>query len=155
MKKTKSGKLINWNPIFDIDETGYFAGVDENGTWYADTAEGLKSLEEGGALGILPILEMDRNDFISYLNNKIEKSNLESDIKVSDLQFEIINISFGISTYWAELGIEWLEENEINSELEKRLKKLIENKMYSQKFRHKAFSKVKRYERIKKAPNKM
>ena len=94
-------------------------------------------------------------EFFLLKNNKIEKSNLESEIKVSDLQFEIINISFGISTYWAELGIEWLEENEINSELEKRLKKLIENKMYSQKFRHKAFSKVKRYERIKKAPNKV
>lgn len=151
MKKTKSGILINWTPIFDIDKTGYYAGVDENGKWYSDTAEGLKSLKEGGILGILPILEMNRTDFTNYLNKKIEESELRSDFQIAELEMEVIKVSFGISTYWAELGIEWLQENEINPELEKGLNRLIENKKYSQKFRHKAFAKIKRYERINKS----
>jgi hypothetical protein len=151
LKKTKSGILINWTPIFDIGETGYYAGVNENGKWYSDTAEGLKSLEEGGILVILPILEMNRNDFGIFLNEKIVESNLNSNVKIAELETDVINVSFGISTYWAELGIEWLKESEINSKLKKRLDWLIENKKYSQKFRHKAFAKIKRYEGINKS----
>lgn len=149
MKKTKSGKFLDWTPIFDQDKSGYYAGVDKNGKWYADTAEGLKSLEEGGCLGILGILEVKREEFDRYLTKKIQQSNLPSDGTVSELASKIVHLSFGISTYWAELGIEWLKENEMNEDVESQLNKLIENKMYSQKFRHKAFAKVKRFERNK------
>ncbi|MFL1896697.1 hypothetical protein ACJRPK_13400 [Aquimarina sp. 2-A2] len=150
MKKTKSGKYIKWTPIFDIKNSGYYAGVDKYGNWFADTAEGLKSLEEGGILGILPILEMNRTDFGNYLNEKIDESELNSDFQIAELEIEVIKVSFGISTHWAELGIEWLNENEINPELKKGLNWLIENEKYSQKFRHKAFAKIKRFGEINK-----
>ncbi|NJB72922.1 hypothetical protein GGR42_003420 [Saonia flava] len=149
MKRTKSGKFIEWTPIFDIKNSGYFAGVDNDGNWFADTAEGLKSLDEGGGIGILPILEMTRAEFNSYLNAKIRSSDLKPDSKLSELATKIMHLSFGISTYWAELGIEWLNESEMDSDLKNRLNYLIENKMYSQKFRHKAFAKIKQYERKK------
>ncbi|MEP2278666.1 hypothetical protein [Maribacter sp.] len=149
MKKTKSGKHIEWTPIFSIKNSEYFAGVDNDGNWFADTAEGLKSLYEGGGIGILPILEMTRTDFDSYLNEKINKSELKADLKLSELASEIMRLSFGISTYWAELGIEWLNESEINTDLNNRLNYLIENKKYSQKFRNKAFAKIKEFERKK------
>ncbi|MFD0990775.1 hypothetical protein ACFQ1R_11755 [Mariniflexile jejuense] len=149
MKKTKSGKFIEWTPIFDIKNSGYFAGVDNDGNWFADTAEGLKSLDEGGGIGILPILKMTRDEFDSYLNEKIRSSDLKPDSKLSELATKIMHLSFGISTYWAELGIEWLNESEISSDLKKTLNYLIEHKMYSQKFRHKAFTKIKQYERKK------
>ena len=149
MKKTKSGKNIEWTPIFDIKNSGYYAGVDKNGKWYADSAEGIKPLDEGGGIGILPILEMTRTEFDSYLKNKIKQSELKPDSKISELANKIMQLSFGISTYWAELGIEWLNESEMDSDLENKLNYLIENKMYSQKFRHKAFAKIKQYERKK------
>lgn len=149
MKKTKSGKNIEWTPIFDIKNSGYYAGVDKNGKWYADSAEGIKSLDEGGGIGILPILEMTRTEFDSYLKNKIKQSELKPDSEISELANKIMQLSFGISTYWAELGIEWLNEYEMESDLENKLNYLIENKMYSQKFRHKAFAKIKQYERGK------
>lgn len=142
MRKTKSGILINWTPIFDIDKTGYYTGVDENGNWYSDTAEDLKSLKEGGILGVLPILEMNRTDFGSFLNEKITGLDLILDFKIAELEIEVIELSIEISTYWAELGIEWLKKSEINNELKSRLNWLIENKKYSQKFRHKAISKI-------------
>ncbi|MEP1487575.1 MAG: hypothetical protein ABJK28_04005 [Algibacter sp.] len=140
---------MNWKPIFDIKNSGYYAGVDENGDWYSDTAEGLKSVNENGGIGILPILEMTRKDFDIYLTEKIAQSDLKPNIKVSELTFKIINLSFDVSTYWAELGIEWLNENEINSDLKNTLNMLIETKQYSQKFRQKALAKIKTYERIK------
>lgn len=149
MKKTKSGKNIEWTPIFDIKNSGYYAGVDKNGKWYADSAEGIKSLDEGGGIGILPILEMTRTEFDSYLKNKIKQSELIPDSEISELANKIMQLSFRISTYWAELGIEWLNESEMDSDLENKLNYLIENKMYSQKFRHKAFAKIKQYERKK------
>ena len=149
MKKTKGGKYIEWTPIFDIKNSGYFTGVDNDGNWFADTAEGLKSLDEGGGIGILPILEMTRADFDSYMSEKIKSSDLKTDLKLSELVNKIIRLSFGISTYWAELGIEWLNESEIDSDLENKLNYLIENKKHSQNFRHKAYTKIKRYERKK------
>ena len=149
MKKTKSGKYIDWTPIFDIKNSGYFAGVDKDGNWFADSAEGLKSMNEGGGIGILPILEMTRAEFDSYLNEKIKQSDLKTDSKLPELANKIMRLSFGISTYWAELGIEWLNESEIDSDLETKLNYLIEEKKYSQKFRHKAFSKIKQYEKKK------
>lgn len=155
MKKTKSGKHIEWTPIFDIKNSGYFAEVDNEGKWFTDTAEGLKSIDEDGGIGILPILEMTRTDFDSYLNEKINKSELKDDLKLSKLDSEIMRLSYGISTYWAELGIEWLNVSDMNSDLENKLKYLIEQKKYSQKFRHKAFSIIKQYERKKPAPNKI
>ncbi len=149
MKKTKSGKHIDWTPIFDIKNSGYFAGIDKDGNWFADSAEGLKSLDEGGGIGILPILEMKRADFDSYLDEKLKSSDLKPDLILSELVNKIIRLSFGISTYWAELGIEWLNVSEIDSDLKNKLSYLIENKEYSQNFRHKAFKKIKRYERKK------
>jgi len=148
LKKTKNGRLICWTPIF-VKESGYEAGVDENGKWYADTAEGLKAVDEDGGIGFLPILEMSRNDFNSYLTEKISQVDLKSDISISELTNRIINLSFNVSTYWAELGIEWLKETEIDIGLKDKLNMLIETKQYSQKFRHKAFAKIKRYERLK------
>jgi len=147
MKKTKSGKYIEWTPIFDIKNSGYFTGVDKDGNWFSDSAEGLKSLDEGGGIGILPILEMKRVEFDSYLDEKIKSSDLKPDLRLSELVDKIIRLSFGISTYWAELRIEWLNESEIDSDLKNKLKYLIENKEHSQSFRHKAFMKIKRYDR--------
>ena len=92
---------------------------------------------------------MTRAEFNSYLNEKIKQSELESDFELSELTNKIIKLSFGISTYWAELGIEWLNETEMDSELKNKLNNLIEHKEYSQKFRHKAFTKIKKYERRK------
>ena len=149
MKKNKDRKHIEWTPIFDIKNSGYFAGVDNDGNWFADTAEGLKPLDEGGGIGILPILEMTRANFNSYINHKIKSANLKADLKLSDLVNKIIRLSFGISTYWAELGIEWLDENEIDNDLKSKLNYLIENKKHSQNFRHKAYTKIKRYERTR------
>ncbi|WP_405415140.1 hypothetical protein [Maribacter sp. Asnod1-A12] len=140
---------MNLKPIFVIKNSGYYAGVDENGDWYSDTAEGLKSVNENGGIGILPILEMNRKDFDIYLTEKIAQSELKSNIKVSELTIKIITLSFDVSTYWAELGIEWLNEKEINSDLKNILNKLIETKQYSPKFRQKALAKIKKYERIK------
>ncbi|PQJ16658.1 hypothetical protein [Aureicoccus marinus] len=148
MKKTKGGNYIEWTPIFDIKNTGYFAGVDKEGNWYTDTAEGLKSLEEGG-VGLLPILEMKRTEFEFYLSKKIKSADLKTDVRLPELVHKIIRLSIGGSSYWAELGIEWLKESEIDSDLESQLNYLIENKKHSQNFRHKAFTKIKRYERLK------
>jgi len=147
MKKTKGRKYIEWTPVFDIKNSGYFAGLDNGGNWFTDTAEGLKSLDEGGGIGILPILEMTRADFDSYMSEKINSSDLKIDLKLSELVTKIIRLSFEISTYWAELGIEWLDESEIDSDLETKLNYLIKNKKYSRNFRHIAFTKIKRYER--------
>lgn len=149
MKKAKSGKYMDWTPIFEIKNSGYFAGIDKNGNWFTDSAEGLKSLDEDGGIGILPILEMKRADFNSYLNEKIKLSGLKPDLILSKLVNKIIRLSFGVSTYWAELGIEWLNVSEIDSDLKNKLSYLIENKEHSQNFRHKAFTKIKRYERKK------
>lgn len=149
MKKDKNGILINWTPIFDIKNSGYFAGTDENGKWYADTAEGLKSLNEGGVLGVLPILEMIRTDFIEYLIQKIDDLDLNLIPKtISELQLAVIKASLGISTYWAELGIEWLRDDEIDFSIAKQLNWLIEEKRYSQKFRHKATAKLRGYNKL-------
>ena len=137
---------MKWIPIFDIKNSGYYVGIDENGNWYSDTAEGLKSIKENGGIGVLPILEKTRENFNLYLTKKISQSNIEFDVETSDLIINIINLSFDVSTYWAELGIEWLNENEINSNLKNKLNKLIETKQYSQKFRQKSFEKIKKHE---------
>jgi hypothetical protein len=148
LKKTKDGKLICWTPIFE-KENGYEAGVDENGIWYSDTIEGLKAVDPDGGIGLLPILEMSREDFTSYLSKKLIEQNLQHDLLILPLVSSIISLSFKVSTYWAELGIEWLTESEIDTERKLLLNKLIEDKIYSQKFRHKAFAKIKRSDRLK------
>jgi len=148
LKKTECGKLINWTPIFE-KENGRKAGVDQNGKWYSDTIAGLIAVEGGGGIGLLPILEMSREDFTSYLSKKLIEKNLQPDLLILPLVNSIIQLSFNVSTYWAELGIEWLTENEIDAELKIFLNRLIKEKIYSQKFRHKAFAKIKRSDRLK------
>lgn len=69
---------------FKLDKSNYI--LNNKGKWYADTAEGIKLLDEGGGIGILPILEMNRTGFDSYLNNKVK----QSDSRISELTNKIM-----------------------------------------------------------------
>lgn len=146
LKKTKEGEYIEWTAVFDLNGNGNFIGVAKDGIWYADTAEGLKLVNGPGIAGVLPILENTKEEFLAFLTEKLGKVNI-GDVNSFPIT-QVIHFSLSVSSYWAELGIEWLDEKDINDGLAMMLNKKIYNKEFSQKFRQKAFKKIKRWKQL-------
>jgi hypothetical protein len=141
-------KKVKWIKLFPIEEHGSILGIDENGHWVINIGRGLLKLVDGeNFLGLLPILEKSKIEFVAKLKLAFESKNLPREIVLS-FPFQKL-LLFALSTcsaYWKDSALMWIEQSQemITDEVIDCLNSIVKNKSWPQDLRHRAKSILKK-----------
>jgi hypothetical protein len=147
------GTFVTWLPIlkltFDLAPQRLI-GLSDNGFWTAQFNTGDIQLIDTreGCYHLLVCLQKDRDHFENLLKDNLIKNALD-DAKLADTfpLTELLKMTLQTDTHWAENAAFWLQEKDIDEELETILSTFIDNKRHSQKARHHAFAILKRWQK--------
>ena len=144
--------FVTWLPILTL--TFDFApqriiGLSDNGFWIAQFNTGDIQLIDTreGCYHLLACLQKDRDDFENLLKENLIKKALDPKLADTFPLTELLKMTLQTDTHWAENAAFWLQENDIDEELETILSTFMDNKRHSQRARHHVFAILKRWKK--------
>jgi len=132
---------IRWIPISAALSDGLEIGIDSDGHWVYDTAEGVARVgDHGRYVHLLPALKIRRVEALKAISDALAAKSLSEDIANSFPFNAIIVEGLRARGYWSGLAIANLEqEGTLAPEFEAPLKELVTNiDQTTQKVRHAA-----------------
>lgn len=133
---------LKWFRVFETDKYKKSVGLAENGCWVIYSREEIMVLNsERNFMRAVFLLEMDKNTIKNILEGYLQSKEVQvSADKVFPFSSIVkAGLEFG-SEYWAELAFNWLEELGLNAKIyvKDTLEKIVQEKLLTQKLRHKA-----------------
>lgn len=98
---------------------------------------------------LLVCLQKSRNELENLLEESLLKNRLDVQIANTFPFTELIKMTLQTDTHWAENAAFWLQEKDMDDELETILTKFIDNKRFFQNARQHGFKILKRWQKHK------
>ena len=103
--------IIRWLPVAHLVSSDYCEGLTSDGTWVAETADGLVDLTGNGWLvPALPVFERTPEEVLRQLVAALENRGLSAKLSETFPWLELICEALSGSGYWIPFGLNWLEQ---------------------------------------------
>ncbi|WP_162958850.1 hypothetical protein [Nocardia yunnanensis] len=132
-----------WIPVIRY-QSGLWLGVSDGELHIGTEHEPTKPIDHANLVGLLPLLELDRDQVMSTIGRKEREAGLAVGT-ISDLISlkSILRTAISMrSEYWTELALDWVEILPNDQELSDALTGLVTANWASQKVRHRAKRKL-------------
>ena len=139
--RKNSEQTVKWLPLTDRIIDGFQIGIDSDGQWVGETAEGVERFSPHEPhIALLPVLQKGRTAATEIISDALASKELSLTFAEVFPFCEIIVEGLKAHGYWAEMALAALEEGETLNELyEGPLSELSEDKKQTtQSVRHRA-----------------